>query len=36
VIASGAIYRAITLKGLKVTPGARAAIEAAGGRIEEA
>jgi large subunit ribosomal protein L15 len=36
VIASGTIDRAITVKGLKVTPGARAAIEAAGGRIEEA
>jgi large subunit ribosomal protein L15 len=35
VIASGAIDRAVTLKGLRVTRGARAAIEAAGGRIED-
>lgn len=36
IIASGSIDRAVTVKGIKVTPGARAAIEAAGGRIEEA
>ncbi len=36
VIASGKIDRAVTVKGLKVTPGARAAIEAAGGKVEEA
>ena len=36
VIASGKIDRAVTVKGLKVTPGARAAIEAAGGTVEEA
>ena len=35
VIASGEIAKAINLKGIKVTPGARKAIEAAGGKIEE-
>lgn len=35
VILSGEIKRAITVKGLKVTRGARAAIEAAGGKVEE-
>ena len=35
VFASGAIEKAVTVKGLKVTRGARAAIEAAGGKIEE-
>jgi large subunit ribosomal protein L15 len=35
VILSGEINKAITVKGLKVTKGARAAIEAAGGKIEE-
>ena len=35
VIASGNIDKAVTVKGLKVTRGARAAIEAAGGKIEE-
>ena len=35
VIASGAIKKAVTIKGLGVTKGARAAIEAAGGKIEE-
>jgi len=35
VIASGEIKRAVTIKGLKATKGARAAIEAAGGKIEE-
>jgi large subunit ribosomal protein L15 len=34
VIASGEIDKAVTLKGVSVTPGARAAIEAAGGKIE--
>ena len=34
VIASGSIDKAVTLKGLGVTKGARAAIEAAGGTIE--
>jgi len=36
VIASGEISKAVQLKGIKVTPGARAAIEAAGGKIEDA
>lgn len=35
VIASGSINKAITLKGIKATKGAKAAIEAAGGKIEE-
>lgn len=35
VIASGEIDSAVTISGLGVTPGARAAIEAAGGKIEE-
>lgn len=35
IIASGKIDKAVVVKGLPVTPGARAAIEAAGGRIEE-
>ncbi|MEO5703176.1 MAG: 50S ribosomal protein L15 [Gammaproteobacteria bacterium] len=35
VIASGEINIAVTLRGLAVTKGARAAIEAAGGKIEE-
>ncbi len=35
VIASGKIEKAVTVKGLKVTPGARKAIEAAGGTIED-
>jgi large subunit ribosomal protein L15 len=35
VILSGEINKAITVKGLKVTKGAKAAIEAAGGKIEE-
>ena len=35
VIASGEIAKAVNLKGIKVTPGARKAIEAAGGKIEE-
>jgi len=34
VIASGEIKTAVTLKGIAVTPGARAAIESAGGNIE--
>ena len=36
VIASGEITKAVQLKGIKVTPGARTAIEAAGGKIEDA
>ena len=35
VILSGKIERAVNLKGIKATKGARAAIEAAGGSIEE-
>lgn len=35
VIASGKLERAMTIKGLIPTQGARKAIEAAGGRIEE-
>ena len=35
VILSGALKRKITLKGVKATKGARAAIEAAGGKYEE-
>jgi large subunit ribosomal protein L15 len=34
VILSGKLFKAVTLKGLGVTKGARAAIEAAGGKIE--
>ncbi len=36
VIDSGEISKAVNLKGIKVTPGARKAIEAAGGKIEDA
>ncbi|MCW5588912.1 MAG: 50S ribosomal protein L15 [Legionellales bacterium] len=35
VILSGSINRAITIKGLRVTKGARQAIEAAGGKVED-
>jgi large subunit ribosomal protein L15 len=35
VMVSGKIEKAVTLKGIKVTKGAREAIEAAGGKIEE-
>ncbi|MGB5473074.1 MAG: 50S ribosomal protein L15 [Gammaproteobacteria bacterium] len=35
VFASGKLDKAVTLKGLQVTRGARAAIESAGGRIED-
>lgn len=35
VMFSGEISRPVTLKGIAVTKGARAAIEAAGGKIEE-
>ena len=35
VISSGSIERAVVLKGIKATKGAKIAIEAAGGRIEE-
>ncbi len=36
IMLSGSIARPVTVKGLGVTRGARAAIEAAGGRIEDA
>ncbi len=35
IILSGKIERAVTVRGLGVTAGARAAIEAAGGKIED-
>jgi large subunit ribosomal protein L15 len=35
VVLSGEIKKAVTLKGVAATKGARAAIEAAGGRIED-
>lgn len=35
IISSGSIERAVILKGIKATKGAKIAIEAAGGRIEE-
>jgi len=35
VFASGTVERALTVRGLGVTKGARAAIEAAGGKIED-
>lgn len=35
VILSGEIDKAVTVSGLEVTKGARAAIEAAGGKVEE-
>jgi large subunit ribosomal protein L15 len=35
VFASGNIDKAVTLKGIQVTRGARAAIEAAGGKVED-
>ena len=35
VIASGTIDKAVTVRGLRVTKGARAAIEAAGGKVED-
>ncbi len=35
VMASGKIEKAVNLKGIKVTKGAREAIEAAGGKIED-
>lgn len=36
IVASGAVAKAVTVKGVHVTKGARAAIEAAGGKIEAA
>lgn len=35
LILSGTVERAVTVRGLRVTAGARAAIEAAGGKVEE-
>ena len=35
VIASGKIEKAVTIRGLGVTPGAKSAIEAAGGKVED-
>jgi len=35
IIASGSITQAVTVRGLAVTPGARVAIETAGGSIED-
>ena len=35
VMAAGKLEKKVTLKGIKATKGARAAIEAAGGKIEE-
>jgi large subunit ribosomal protein L15 len=35
IIASGTIERAVTVRGVPVTKGARAAIEAAGGKVED-
>jgi large subunit ribosomal protein L15 len=35
VFAAGKLDRAVTVRGIKVTKGARAAIEAAGGKVEE-
>ncbi|RMG58002.1 MAG: 50S ribosomal protein L15 [Gammaproteobacteria bacterium] len=35
IIASGKIEKAVTVKGVAVTKGAREAIEAAGGKVEE-
>ena len=35
VILSGTIDRAVTVRGIRVTKGARAAIEAAGGKVED-
>ena len=34
IIASGKIEKAVTIRGLGVTPGAKSAIEAAGGKVE--
>jgi large subunit ribosomal protein L15 len=35
VVKSGEVSRAVTVSGLKVTKGAKEAIEAAGGKVEE-
>jgi large subunit ribosomal protein L15 len=36
IVSSGTISRAVTIKGVHLTKGAKAAVEAAGGKIEEA
>ena len=36
IIAAGKLDKAVVVKGIAVTPGARAAIEAAGGKVEAA
>ena len=36
IVSSGGISRAVTVKGVHLTKGARAAVEAAGGKIEDA
>jgi large subunit ribosomal protein L15 len=36
IVSSGGIARAVTIKGVHLTKGAKAAVEAAGGKIEEA
>jgi len=35
IMVSGAVERAVTVKGIAVTKGARSAIEAAGGKVED-
>lgn len=35
IVLSGGIERPVTIRGIKVTKGARAAIEAAGGKVED-
>lgn len=35
IIASGNLNKSVTIRGVKVTKGAKAAIEAAGGKVEE-
>jgi large subunit ribosomal protein L15 len=35
IIAAGKLDKAVVVKGIAVTPGARAAIEAAGGKVQE-
>ena len=35
IISSGSVSKAVTIRGVGVTKGARAAIEAAGGKVEE-
>jgi large subunit ribosomal protein L15 len=35
IMLSGEVTRAVTVKGIRVTKGAKAAIEAAGGKVED-